>query len=187
MRKKQDSKSLDQQDTPDLSAALPMDETTPQEEGQDAQAADELAVMMQQRDEYLTLAQRVQADFENYRRRNNAARADAFEEGALAFIKTLLPVIDNMERAADSAKDSSDVALRDGINMILNQLLETLSKRGVHTISRLGEKFDPNLENAVLRGTPEEGEPGTVCEVFQKGYMLEKNVIRHAMVKVVAE
>lgn len=147
----------------------------------------ELEEAKQQRDEYLNMAQRVQADFDNYRRRNTSARAEAYDEGAYAFIKTLFPIIDNFERALQSAKDSPDTALCDGVQMILNQLMETLSKRGVTPIDRVGEPFDPNLENAVLQGTAEEGEPGTVCEVFQKGFQTEKTVLRHAMVKVVAE
>jgi Molecular chaperone GrpE (heat shock protein) len=158
-------------------------------EVQDAEPFDmkELEEAKQQRDEYLNMAQRVQADFDNYRRRNNAARAEAYDDGAFSFIKTLFPIIDNLERALQSAKDSPDTALRDGVQMILNQLTETLAKRGVTPIDRVGEPFDPNLENAVLQGTQEEGEPGSVCEVFQKGYQTEKTVLRHAMVKVVAE
>lgn len=187
LRKKHSTFEADQQ-TPDLMQEPPLEAKTAQLPDENADAAsDELLIAQKLRDEYLNLAQRVQADFDNYRRRNNAARAESFDEGAIAFIKTLLPVIDNMERAVVSAKDTSDVGLRDGVNMILNQLTECLSKRGVTSISRQGEVFDPNLENAILQGTPEEGEPGTVCEVFQKGYMMDKTVIRHAMVKVVAD
>ena len=65
--------------------------------------------------------------------------------------------------------------------------MSAFTKRGITPIDRLGEPFDPNLENAVMQGTPEDGEPGTVCEVFQKGYQLEGTVLRHAMVKVVPE
>ena len=110
----------------------------------------QLEAAQKQSEEYLNMAQRVQADFENFRRRNNAARADSFEEGARAFIATILP-------------------------------------RGVTVIDRAGEKFDPSLENAVMQGTAEEGEPGTVCAVLQKGYRMGDHVLRHAMVKVVAE
>lgn len=162
-----------------------LEEPSPEDSSSDI--TNELNEAIQKRDEYLNLAQRVQADFDNFRRRNNAVRAEAFDEGAIAFIKTLLPVIDNMERAMVSAKDSADTALRDGVVMIQNQLMETLQKRGVTPIDRLHEKFDPTLENAVLQGTPEDGEPGTVCEVFQKGYRMDKIIIRHAMVKVVPE
>lgn len=145
----------------------------------------ELEAARRQSDEYLALAQRVQADFENFRRRNASVRADSFEDGARAFIQTILPVMDNIERAL--AVESTDEALKNGVSMVYRQLWEALEKRGVSVIDRQGEKFDPNLENAVLQGTAEEGEPGTVCAVLQKGYRMGDFVLRHAMVKVVAE
>ncbi len=138
-------------------------------------------------DEYLNMAQRVQADFDNYRRRNNAARAEAFDEGAIAFAKTLLPVLDNMERALEASANTCDTALRDGVTMVFRQMSEAFEKRGIEAINRLGEKFDPAMENAVMTATRDEGEPGTVCAVLQKGYKLDKCVLRHAMVKVVEE
>ena len=138
-----------------------------------------------QSDEYLNMAQRVQADFENFRRRNNAVRADAYEDGARAFIKTILPVMDNLERAL--AAESADAALHEGVSMVHRQLSEALEKRGVTVIDCAGEKFDPRLEDAVMQADASEGEPGTVCLVLQKGYQLGDVVLRHAMVKVVAE
>ena len=127
----------------------------------------------------------VQADFENFRRRNNAVRADAYEDGARAFIKTILPVMDNLERAL--AAESADAALHEGVSMVHRQLSEALEKRGVTVIDCAGEKFDPRLEDAVMQADASEGEPGTVCLVLQKGYQLGDVVLRHAMVKVVAE
>ena len=136
-------------------------------------------------DEYLNMAQRVQADFENFRRRTKATRAEAFEDGAREFIKQLLPVVDNLERAI--SQETSDENLMTGVKLVYKQLMDALEKRGVTVIDRPGEKFDPNLENAVMQGTADEGEPGTVCAVLQKGYKMGDQVIRHAMVKVVAE
>ncbi len=136
-------------------------------------------------DEYLNLAQRVQADFDNFRRRNQSVRADAFEDGAKEFIKTLLPVLDNLERAL--AAPSQDEALHTGVQMVHKQLCDALQKRGVTVIDRRGEKFDPMRENAVMQGAAGDGEPGTVCEVLQKGYALGNAVLRHAAVKVVPE
>lgn len=138
-------------------------------------------------EEYLTMAQRVQADFENFRRRNQNVRKEAFDDGARAFATTLLPVVDNLERAILAAEESPDESLRSGVEMVYRQLCEAFEKRGIQIIDRLGEKFDPNLENAVMQGSPEDGEPGTVCAVLQKGYQLEGMVLRHAMVKVVPE
>ena len=145
----------------------------------------QLEAAKKQSDEYLNMAQRVQADFENFRRRNNAVRADAYEDGARAFSKTILPVMDNLERAL--AAESADAALHEGVSMVHRQLSEALEKRGVTVIDCAGEKFDPRLEDAVMQADASEGEPGTVCLVLQKGYQLGDVVLRHAMVKVVAE
>ena len=136
-------------------------------------------------DEYLAMAQRVQADFDNYRKRNASLRADAFAEGQRSVATQMLAVLDNVERALQSA--SEDSPLRSGIELTLRQMQGVYEKLGVTPIDRTGEKFDPNLENAVLQGTADEGEPGTVCQVLQKGYRMGDHVLRHAMVKVVGE
>ena len=150
-----------------------------------AEAAEALAAAIAKQEEYLAMAQRVQADFENFRRRNQNVRKEAFDDGARAFATTLLPVIDNLERAIAASGEGD--SLRGGVEMVLRQMCEAFEKRGITPISRKGEKFDPNLENAVMQGAPEDGEPGTVCEVLLKGYQMEGAVLRHAMVKVVPE
>ena len=137
--------------------------------------------------EYLAMAQRVQADFENFRKRNESVRADAYSDGKKDAAAAMLPVLDNLERAADAAADSADEALKNGVQLVLKQMTEVYKKMNVTPIDRLGEKFDPNLENAILQGTEDEGEPGTVCQVLQKGYRMGDKVLRHAMVKVVPE
>ncbi len=147
----------------------------------------ELQAALLKQEEYLAMAQRVQADFENFRRRNQGVRKESFDDGAVAFATTLLPVLDNLERALSAAKETTDETLKEGVEMVHRQLCEAFEKRGITVIDRKGEPFDPALENAVMQGTAEDGEPGTVCEVFQKGYKLEERVLRHAMVKVVSE
>lgn len=137
--------------------------------------------------EYLALAQRVQADFENFRRRNESVRSDAYADGKKDTAALMLPVLDNLERALDAAAASPDEALKNGVEMVLKQMTDVYGKMDVKPINRLGEKFDPNLENAILQGTEDEGAPGTVCQVLQKGYMIGDRVLRHAMVKVVPE
>ena len=137
--------------------------------------------------EYLALAQRVQADFENFRRRNENVRADAYADGRKDTAALMLNVLDNLERAVDAAAGSPDEALKNGVEMVLKLMTDAYAKMGVKPIDRLGEKFDPNLENAILQGTEDEGEPGTVCQVLQKGYLIGDRVLRHAMVKVVPE
>ncbi len=144
-----------------------------------------LEASRQKAEEYLNLAQRVQADFDNFRRRNQSVRADAYEDGARDLVKTLLPVVDNLERAL--AAESTDDTLKAGVAMVCKQLMDVLTKRGVEVIDRPGEVFDPNLETAVLQGTEEDGEKGTVCQVLQKGYRMGGVILRSAMVKVVPE
>ncbi len=137
--------------------------------------------------EYLAMAQRIQADFENYRKRNEMIRADSYAEGRKDVATVMLPVLDNLERAVDAAEASQDEALKNGVELVLKQMTDVYQKLEVTVIDRKGEKFDPNLENAVLQGAEDEGEPGTVCQVLQKGYRMGDKVLRHAMVKVVPE
>ena len=134
--------------------------------------------------EYLAMAQRVQADFENYRKRNESVRADAYAEGRKDVAAVMLPVLDNLERAVEAAAGSQDESLKSGVELVLKQMADVYQKLDVSAIDRKGEKFDPNLENAVLQGTEDEGEPGTVCQVLQKGDRMGDKVLRHAMVKV---
>ena len=161
-------------------------EQTAQEPVQaDAEAlTKELEQTRAQRDEYLDLAQRKQAEFANYRRRTEGVRQEAYDDGRRDTIEKLLPVVDNLERALAAAEEESP--LRSGVEMVLRQTLDTLAKLGVETIDPMGQPFDAELHNAVMQGSAEEGEPGTVCMVLQKGYKLGARVIRHAMVKVVA-
>lgn len=137
-------------------------------------------------DEYLALAQRTQADFDNFRRRNESVRADAYADGQRAVALAMLAVLDNLERALMAPAAEGD-PLRTGVEMTLKQMLAAYEKLGVTVINRVGEKFDPNQEDAVMQGSSEEGEPGTVCAVFQKGYKMGDHLLRPAMVKVVAE
>lgn len=144
---------------------------------------DRLKTAEKERDDYLDMAQRMKAEFENFRRRNNAVRSEAWEDGARETISLMLPVIDNLERALEAAPEKSP--LHDGVELVYKQMLDLLDKRGVEVINRPGEPFDPELENAVAQADASEGEPGTVCTVMQKGYKTKDRVIRHAMVRVV--
>ena len=137
--------------------------------------------------EYLSMAQRIQADFENFRKRNENVRSDAYADGKKDVAAAMLPVLDNLERAVEAASGSGDESLKNGVALVLKQMIEVYQKLEVSPINRLGEKFDPNLQNAILQGAPEDGEPGTVCQVLQKGYRMGDKVLRHAMVKVVPE
>ena len=146
---------------------------------------EELEKTKAQCDEYLDLAQRKQAEFANYRRRTEGVRQEAFDDGRRDAIDKLLPIIDNLERALAAAGENEG-GLKAGVEMVLRQTKETFAKMGVEEIDPLGQPFDAELHNAVMQGSEDEGEPGTVCMVLQKGYKLGNRVIRHAMVKVVA-
>ena len=148
------------------------------------QAALETAVA--QRDEYLDSLRRAQADFQNFKRRNQTARADGYEDGVREAIAAMLPSIDNLERALDAA-DKAGVSdgLTDGVRMTLTTLLDGLKRFGFEEVPSLGEQFDPEKHNAVMREAGDE--PGKILEVFQKGYRVKDKIIRYAMVKVCAE
>ncbi|MBR4080654.1 MAG: nucleotide exchange factor GrpE [Clostridia bacterium] len=169
-----------------LEQELPQEEI-PAEEAAGDQLQEQLNAANARADEYLALAQRVQADFENFRRRNESVRADAFAEGQRTVAAAMLAVLDNLERAVDANATTDLDALRAGIDLTLRQMRDAYAKLDVQPIDRLGEAFDPALESAVLQGSEDEGEPGTVCAVLQKGYTMGKHVLRYAMVKVVPE
>ena len=146
---------------------------------------EELEKAKAQSDEYLDLAQRKQAEFANYRRRTEGVRQEAYDDGRRDAIAQVLPVVDNLERALAAAGEEEN-AMKSGVEMVLRQTRDALTKMGVEEIDPQGQPFDAELMNAVMQGSADEGEPGTVCMVLQKGYKLGERVIRHAMVKVVA-
>ena len=162
------------------------EETEPAvEDGEQTDQTAEIEKLIGERDEYLEMAKRQKAEFANYRRRTENTRKEAFEEGSKDTGKCFLPVLDNLERALAAAGDEES-PLKAGVEMVLRQMNEAMSQLKVECIDPQGEPFDAELMNAVLQGTPEEGEPGSVCQVLQKGYRMGDKVIRHAMVKVVA-
>ena len=139
-----------------------------------------------ERDDYLRIAQRTQADFMNYKRLNVTAKTDAYDDGVRDAIGQLLPTIDNLERALEAAKKAGEAgALTEGVEMTLRQLMTAMENLGLSEIPSLGEAFDPECHNAVVCCPG--GEPGTIQEVFQKGYRARGRNIRCAMVKVAAE
>lgn len=133
--------------------------------------------------EYLLLAKRVQADFDNYRRRNAAAAALAREEAAADTAASFLPLLDNFERAL--AHEQAENTLYQGLQLMQKQLLEIFAKLGVSEIAALGEAFNPEIHHAVLQVEPENGQAsGIVAEVLEKGYRLGERVLRYPLVKV---
>lgn len=191
MSKKKNIPTEAEKEKEETPAAAETPEEQPEEAASEAETKDPAQQALEEANakasEYLALAQRVQADFENYRRRNESIRSDAYADGRKDTAALMLPVLDNLERAVVAAAESPDEALKNGVEMVLKQMTDAYGKLDVKPIDRLGEKFDPNLENAIMQGTEEDGEPGTVCQVLQKGYLIGDKVLRHAMVKVVPE
>ena len=151
----QEGMAPDQPQTPEQAEKAVPDGEEIQESAQAETAAleKELEETRAQRDEYLDLVQRKQAEFANYRRRTESVRQEAYDDGRRDAIEKLLPVVDNLERALDAAGEES--ALRSGVEMVLRQTLETLTKMGVETIDPMGQPFDAELHNAVMQGSAE--------------------------------
>jgi molecular chaperone GrpE len=166
----------EQEKVPEPEAA---DEEPPQEPDPDP-----LAKAEAQRDEYLELARRTQADFENYRKRSAKDLAAAGTRAKLGLVRDLLPVVDNLERALESAE--SEDGLAEGVRLVLDDLKGVLAREGVEAVEPAGERFDPTVHEA-LSTRPEDGaEPGVVLDVVQKGYRMSDTVIRPARVVVSA-
>ncbi len=125
---------------------------------------------------------RLMAEYDNFRKRSQKEKESLYGDIKAAAVKEFLPVYDNLERAL--AAETADEAYRKGVEMIMAQFNKTLEKLGVTEIKSLGEKFDPNLHNAVMHVDDEEKGENEIVEVFQKGFMLGDKVIRFAMVKV---
>jgi molecular chaperone GrpE len=145
---------------------------------------DELASVAGERDQYLALAQRTQADFENYRKRVARESAAALQRGAAKLAKELLPALDNLDRALDAA--AQDDPLLDGVRLVRGELSAGLGRLGIESFGAPGDTFDPVEYEAVAQQPVQGAESGSVVEVYQPGYRLGASVIRPARVLVAA-
>jgi molecular chaperone GrpE len=149
---------------------------------------EELNAKASKADEYLELAQRTKADFENYRRRAAREAAAAQERGVAKLAKELLPAVDNLDRALEAAEaagqaDGADT-LASGIKLVHADVIAALSRAGIERYSPEGEVFDPQHHEAVAQQPVDGAQPGTIVEVYQRGYRLGDAVIRPARVLV---
>jgi molecular chaperone GrpE len=148
-----------------------------------------LADTQRERDEYLELARRTKADFENFRKRMAAETQAAGLRGKAQMTLEVLPAVDDLERALQAAGidpegDSPD-GLAHGVLLVFRGLRETLTRNGIEAVDPKGEKFDPNQHEAVSTLPAAEGaEPGIVVEVLQKGYRFGEQLVRPARVVV---
>jgi len=151
---------------------------------------DELVAVAAQRDDYLALAQRTQADFENYRKRVARESAAAQERGLIKLAHELLPALDNLDRALAEAgggeAEGRDEALLEGVRLVRSELHAALARVGIECFSPKGEKFDPSQHEAMAQQPVEGAKSGAVVEVFQPGYRRGETIIRPARVLVAA-
>ena len=146
---------------------------------------DELGEAKRERDEYLELAQRTKADFENYRKRVAREATEALARGKADLARQLLPALDNLERALAAGEDAANHgALVEGVGMVRDELHSRLESAGVEAFDPTGERFDPQLHEALSMRPAEGTEPGVVLETVEKGYRLNGQVLRAAKVVV---
>jgi molecular chaperone GrpE len=144
---------------------------------------DELGEAKRERDEYLELAKRTRADFENYRKRVAKDTSEAVARGKAELARQLIPVVDNLERAVEASAVEPE-SLAKGVSLVRDELRSTLEGAGVEAYDPTGEQFDPELHEALSTRPDEGAKPGVVLETLEKGYRLDGQVLRPARVVV---
>jgi molecular chaperone GrpE len=162
---------------------VPPEEEPPDESEPAPEPEEPLARAQRERDEYLALAQRTQADFENYRKRAAKEAAAAGERAKGNLVRELLPIVDNLERALASSRESEE-HLAEGVRLVHSELLAVLQRNGVEPFDPEGEAFDPEVHEALSTRDADGAEPGVVLDVVEKGYKLNGTVLRPARVVV---
>jgi molecular chaperone GrpE len=159
----------------------PANEQQAMEEKEAAEAAEPEPEPEPGPEDYLALAQRIQADFENYRKRAAREAAAAGERAKSGLVRELLPIVDNLERALASAEDGEQ-HLAEGVRLVHSELIAVLERNGIEQFDPSGDKFDPSEHEAL--SVRNDGEPGVVLEVVERGYRANGTVLRPARVVV---
>ena len=146
---------------------------------------EKLKKLAAERDEYLALAQRTKAEFENYQKRNQREREQENKYWYRPLALDLLPILDNLDRALTAAQQAGDTgALSQGVAMVQSQFIDALKRHGITRIDAAGKPFDPNVHQAVMQKPTVETEPGVVLQVLEQGFMNHDRVLRPAKVIV---
>jgi molecular chaperone GrpE len=150
---------------------------------------DRLRKLAAERDQYLDLAQRARAEFENYQKRNQKEREQDRKYSYGPLVYDLLPVLDNLDRALAAARNAGESgALVQGVAMVQSQFLEMLKRHGITRVdAQPGVPFDPNHHQAVMQKAAPELEPGVIVDVHEQGYMNQDRILRPAKVTVSAK
>ena len=162
-------------------AGEPSGEEDPANEEERMEEKEEASEEAEQPEDYLALAQRIQADFENYRKRAVREAAAAGERARTGLVRELLPIVDNLERALASAEEGEQ-HLAEGVRLVHSELIAVLERNGIRQFDPAGEKFDPTEHEAL--SVRDEGEAGLVLDVVEKGYRTNGSVLRPARVVV---
>lgn len=156
-----------------------IEETTEETSATEEIKPTELEIALKSAEEFKNMAQRIQAEFDNYRKRNADAVRNARNDGVDDVIAMFFPVLDNFERGMKAVEESA----KTGMELIYKQILAVFEKLEVKEIEALGQEFDPKFHHAIARCDDEEN-ANIIVEVFQKGYLRKNKVLRPAMVKV---
>jgi molecular chaperone GrpE len=179
----------------DRKEAVSLDEINIGDEEQAPARSGELAALVAERDqlrkekeELQDLLQRRQAEFENFRKRSDKERSEAYEAATMETVRGVLGVLDDFERAIKAAREAggSDEAWVKGMELIYQRLMDSLTKLGLEPLHAEGEIFDPNLHHAIQKVEPDGDSADVVLEEFQRGYKFKGRLLRPAMVKVAA-
>jgi molecular chaperone GrpE len=147
-------------------------------------SAEGLARLVAEKEELLKTLVRLQADFDNYRKRMERERKEAGRRGAGRLLQEMLPVLDGLERALRSHDNPVYEEYRKGVELIYRHLWDTLSKHGLERIAAAGKHFDPHYHEAIERVETREHPDGAILEVVQEGYLFDGRVIRPSLVRV---
>jgi molecular chaperone GrpE len=165
-----------------LEPVQPEETSVPPERSDPPAATDELAKVLAEKQELLNTLVRRQADFENYRKRAERDRSEFVQFAGMEFLRELLPVLDDFERALKV--ECADAGYTKGVQLIYTRLFEALKKMGLEPMDTVGKAFDPNQHQAIERVETGEAEDQTILGEFQKGYNFKGKLLRPAMVKV---
>ena len=143
-----------------------------------------LEEQIKKNDDYFNRMQRLAAEFDNYKKRTAREKESLYLDAVADVVAAFLPVADNLDRALKAASESSDQPLKEGVELVHKQMRDVLKKLEVEEIKSVGEKFNPDLHNAVMHVTDDSVGENVIVEEFQKGYMVRDRVIRYSMVKV---
>ena len=154
------------------------------EEVENTQEVEEARALRKERDDLLDTLQRLQAEFDNYRKRAARDQQSLVTRAHERLVKELVPVVDDLERALEAAEAHEEAKLEEGVALVARSLGDILRKEGLEEIPTEG-KFDPHVHEALL-SQPAEAEEGSIIEVIQKGYRLGDRVIRPARVVIAA-